>query len=130
MALMTLTEKYRTDLLALVDRYKAISGKADSSVSLGAFPSDSEFVRRLRRDKNFTIYKAKNLENYIEQRFDEIRRQLAPGADSLHLSQEIFPIPQEEGEHPSPGGSEEGGPLSEEDRARNWARGIKSFNSI
>lgn len=121
MALMTMTEKYRNDLLALVERYKAISGKADSSVSMGAFPSDSEFVRRLRRGKNFTIYKAQKLEDYIEGKFEEIRRQVASGPHSLHRPEEVRPVREAASEHPSPGRSKKSRPFTDGDGASYWA---------
>lgn len=130
MANMTLTDKYRADLLALVDRYKAVSGKADSSVSIGAFSTDFNFVFRVRRGDNFTIYKAAKLEDYLEARFEDIRRQLAPGADSLHRSQEVFPIREAESESSAPLRSEEGGPLPEDDGAEYSHRGFASPHGV
>jgi hypothetical protein len=127
---MTLTEKYRADLLKLVDLYKVFSGRSDGSISAAAFATDYAFVTRLRNGNNVTLHKASKLEDYLENKLDDIRRQLAPGASSLHSSQEVFPIPEAEGEHPSSGGSEEGRTLSEEDRARDWARGGHWWDTI
>lgn len=121
---MTLTDKYRADLLALVDRYKAVSGKADSSVSIAAFSTDFNFVFRVRRGDNFTIYKAAKLEDYLETKLDDIRRQLAPGADSFHRSQEIFPIQQAESEPSAPDRPEESGSFSDTHGIGDFVRGI------
>jgi hypothetical protein len=124
MTLMTLTDKYRADLLALVDCYRAVSGKADSSVSVGAFQTDFNFVFRVRRGDNFTIYKAAKLEKYVNDRLEEIRHQLISGADGLHRSQEVFPIQQAESEPATPDRSEESGSLGETHRDEDRERGL------
>lgn len=126
MPLMTLTNKYRADLLALVDRYKAVSGKADSSVSIGAFQKDFNFVSRLRKGNNFTIYKAEKLEDYVESKLEEIRHQLGPRAGSVPVSDEVFQIPQAASEPIASDRSEEGGLLTEDDGNEYRHRGFAS----
>jgi hypothetical protein len=106
---MTLTEKYRADLLKLVDLYQVFSDRSDGSISAAAFPTDYSFVTRLRNGSNVTLHKAAKLEDYLESKLYDIRRQLDPGSGGVSLSQEVFPIREAEGEHSSSSGPEEGG---------------------
>lgn len=123
---MTLTDTYRADLLSLVEHYKAISDKADSAVSLGAFPGDHDFVTRLRKGQNFTIYKAERLERYIEERLNDIRDQLAVRGRGHQGSEEANQARKAAREHPPSGGPEAGRPFAEDDRTEDRYRGIPS----
>jgi hypothetical protein len=128
--LMMLTERYRTDLLALVDRYKLISGKADSTVSQGAFPNDTDFVSRLRRGKNVTLDKTAKLESYIDQRIEEIRKQLATRTGSHGVTQEVHPLREAPSESSTSDRSEEGGLLTDDDGNEYRHRGFASPHGV
>lgn len=126
---MTRTEKYVADLLALIERYKAITGKADSGVSSGAFPTDNGFIARLRDGGKITLRKAEKLEDYIEQRLDEIRRTVGVGECIPPVTTEVLSPREEKGEHSASIGSEAGGALANPDGTADPARRTVKGNS-
>lgn len=117
---MTLTEKYRADLLKMVDLYKVCSGKSDGSISAAAFPTDYDFVARLRGGKNITLYKAGKLEDYVESKLEDIRKQLRPGEARLHRTEEIHPLCEAEGEPSAPDRPKASRSFSDDDGAEYW----------
>jgi hypothetical protein len=117
---MTLTEKYRADLIALIDRYKLVFGASDSAISFGAFPKNSEFVRRLRRGENVNLYNAEKMEAYIEKRTAELREFVAARPERTSVSEKVHEAREAKGKHSASGRSEKSRPFTEEDRAEYW----------
>jgi hypothetical protein len=69
------SDKLRGELVALIDRYAKATGAADSTVCRQVFGNgDKSFIPRLRRNKNFTIFKAQRFERTLRKMLAELPR--------------------------------------------------------
>jgi hypothetical protein len=125
---MTLTDKYRAELLALVDRYKAVCGKADSGVSFSSFPSDGEFISRLRRGQNVTLYKAARLEEHIENELEKARREVEAGNREAPVGDGVGASRKNPGQCPSSGGPKESRPFSDDNGTEYWQGRLRQID--
>lgn len=65
------TDRFRAELIELVDRVAQSTGLRDSGISRAFSGSDSAFVKRLRTGESFTTASAARFEAWLRSRLHE-----------------------------------------------------------
>lgn len=69
-------DRFRADIVALLDRFTAVTGKADSSICRACFGAgaDTSYITKLRTSPKFSFNKAADFEVWLRKALDLAER--------------------------------------------------------